>query len=482
MSITPLPAVVPEPDSDDRPSLSRIELIRISLYWLALSGLWAGMAFEIQPSIAQHLICPTGVSFVDCAKLPADQLNEIAFGIKVKAEVAIGIVGLIGAIVAFIVQPIAAALSDYTNSRLGRRRPWILVGTALDVVFLVALANAQTYLAFAVLITLLQFSSNLAQGPFQGYVPDLVPERQVGTASGIVGLMSVTGQLVGTAIAGIAVAAHNVPLGIFALAVLEVGTMLPAVFGVADRPVAMVRRSGTVIAGVRGALSEAWQHRSFIWLLGSRFFILMTTGTVVVEAALFLERSLGYTEDQTSITIIVLLAITVLSAAGVAAWAGGASDRYGRRQVIWLGCAIGAAGMAVLALTPIQPEIGFQGVRFPLVALAAVPVGIGAGMFLAVDWALMVDIIPKATAGRYMGLSNVVTATSGALAGTIAGLVIAGTTSATGDPALGPRVAFLLTLVYYLVGALLLRRVDTRPYTVQVAAREAAMTAEAAVP
>ena len=166
MSITPLPAVVPEPDSDDRPSLSRIELIRISLYWLALSGLWAGMAFEIQPSIAQHLICPTGVSFVDCAKLPADQLNEIAFGIKVKAEVAIGIVGLIGAIVAFIVQPIAAALSDYTNSRLGRRRPWILVGTALDVVFLVALANAQTYLAFAVLITLLQFSSNLAQGPF----------------------------------------------------------------------------------------------------------------------------------------------------------------------------------------------------------------------------------------------------------------------------------------------------------------------------
>ena len=237
-----------------------------------------------------------------------------------------------------------------------------------------------------------------------------------------------------------------------------------------------------MIAGVRGALSEAWQHRSFIWLLGSRFFILMTTGTVVVEAALFLERSLGYTEDQTSITIIVLLAITVLSAAGVAAWAGGASDRYGRRQVIWLGCAIGAAGMAVLALTPIQPEIGFQGVRFPLVALAAVPVGIGAGMFLAVDWALMVDIIPKATAGRYMGLSNVVTATSGALAGTIAGLVIAGTTSATGDPALGPRVAFLLTLVYYLVGALLLRRVDTRPYTVQVAAREAAMTAEAAVP
>jgi MFS family permease len=171
-----------------------------------------------------------------------------------------------------------------------------------------------------------------------------------------------------------------------------------------------------------------------------------------------------------------------MSAAGVAAWAGGASDRYGRRQIIWLGCAIGAAGMAVLALAPQLPEIAISGVRFPIFGLAAVPVGIGAGMFIAVDWALLVDIIPKATAGRFMGLSNVVTATSGALAGTIAGVVIAGTTTITRDSALGPRVAFLLTLVYYAVGALLLRRVDTRPYAVQVAAREAAGRAEAAAP
>jgi MFS family permease len=482
MSITPLPAVVPEPGSDDRRPLSRIEMIRISLYWLALSGLWAGIGLQLNPVIAQHFICPVGVSFNDCANLPTDQLIPVWFGQHLKPEIAIGVVGLVGSIVAFIVQPIAAALSDYTNSRLGRRRPWILVGTTLDVLFLVALANAQTYLAFAILITLLQFSSNLAQGPFQGYVPDLVPEQQVGTASGVVGLMSVAGQLVGAGIAGLAVTLQNIPLGILALAALEVGTMLPAVFGVADRPVSMPRRSASALAGARNALREAWQHRSFIWLLGSRFFILMTTGTVVVEAEFFLTRSLGYSESEAAVAILILLAITVVSAAGVAAWAGGASDRYGRRQVIWLGCAIGAVGMAVLALAPTQPEISLSGVRFPIFGLAAVPVGIGAGMFIAVDWALLVDIIPKATAGRYMGLSNVVTATSGALAGTIAGVVIAGTTIATGNAGLGPRIAFLLTLVYYLVGALLLRRVDTRPYGVQVAAREGAKVAEAAVP
>ena len=158
MSITPLPAVVPEPGSDtDRP-LSRIEMIRISLYWLALSGLWAGISLQLNPVIAQHLICPVGVSLQDCANVPTDQLIPGLVWPALKPEIAIGVVGLVGSVVAFVVQPIAAALSDYTRSRLGRRRPWILVGTALDVVFLIALANAQTYLAFAILITLLQFS------------------------------------------------------------------------------------------------------------------------------------------------------------------------------------------------------------------------------------------------------------------------------------------------------------------------------------
>jgi len=458
-------------EPDVRRPLSRLELIRISLYWLALSGLWAGLGLQLQPVIGQHLICPPGVEFAVCATLPVERLIPVAFDIRLRPEVAVGIIGLVGSIVAFVVQPLAAALSDYTRTRIGRRRPWILVGTALDVVFLVALANSQTFLAFALLITLLQFSSNLAQGPFQGYVPDLVPERQVGTASGLVGMMSVGGQLVGAGIAGAAVALGEIGLGILGLAALEVATMLPAVFGVADRPVEMPRRTGSGMAAVRGALAEAWGHRSFIWLLVSRMFILMTTGTLVALAQFFLTRSMGYSEAEAAAAIIILLALTVLTAAVVAAWAGPASDRLGRRRVIWISCAIGAAGMLAMAIAPAQPELALAGLRFPLGGLAAVPVGIGAGMFISVDWALMVDIVPKATAGRYMGISNVVTATSGAIAGALGGVVIALVTGATGDAGLGPRVALAVTLAFYALGAWTLRRVDTRSFEVQMAER-----------
>ena len=53
---------------------------------------------------------------------------------------------------------------------------------------------------YALLFLGLQFSSNFAQGPYQGFVPDLVAEPQVGIASGLVGVMRTVGLVAGFAI------------------------------------------------------------------------------------------------------------------------------------------------------------------------------------------------------------------------------------------------------------------------------------------
>ena len=94
----------------------------------------------------------------------------------------------------------------------------------------------------------------------------------------------------------------------------------------------------------------------------------------------------------------------------------------------------------------------------------------------------MVDIIPRSTAGRYMGISNVVTATSGAIAGLVGAEIIAEVTRSSGDAGLGPRAALLATLAWFAVGALALRRVDTRPFDVQMAARRHAPSARTVTP
>ena len=69
-------------------------------------------------------------------------------------------------------------------SRWGRRKPYIVFGSLLDLVFLAGIATGSSVLMLAAFMLLLSVSTNIARGPFQGYVPDLVAEPQVGMASG----------------------------------------------------------------------------------------------------------------------------------------------------------------------------------------------------------------------------------------------------------------------------------------------------------
>src|SRR5258705_8492107 len=202
----------------------------------------------------------------------------------------------------------------------------------------------------AAFIALLQFSSNLAQGPFQGYIPDLVPDPQVGTASALVGLMQVLGNVSGFVIGALATATHNYALGLLALGVLELVTMLSVVFRVREGPPAKSREGRPW----RSIAAEAWgtdilRERSFLWFVASRLAILMA-GAVLTQLALFyLARTMGLNEEDTGTLFIPLVGLvaggTVLSVVPAAR----ISDRVGRKPVIWASCAIGAAGFAPVA-------------------------------------------------------------------------------------------------------------------------------------
>jgi MFS family permease len=87
---------------------------------------------------------------------------------------------------------------------------------------------------------------------------------------------------------------------------------------------------------------------------------------------------------------------------------------------------------------------------------------LSAGAFLAVDWALMSDIVPKASTGRYMGISNVATASAGTIALALGGAAVMDTVNNWLGYGAGPRAALLLGVFCYAVGAILLHPVVER--------------------
>ena len=415
----------------DRPTtaLPVGQLVRLSVYWLGLVAVVQGIGIVLQERITV-LVPDASIQYTT-----------------------LGLLQVAGVLIAVIVQPTVGTISDYTVSRFGRRRPYIVIGTVLDFLFLAGLATSNTVLVVAAFVTLLQFSSNLAQGPYQGYVPDLVAAPQVGLASGLIGLFTVVGVVTGTAIATIGVSTGDFALPTIALGVVHLATMGILLFRLREGRAAKPRRGRSW----RSIAAEAWgadvlRERSFLFLVASRFFILGGSAFLIVLQVPYLERALGMTDrDQRALWILGTTVVAVICTAGATIPAARLSQRVGRKRVIYPAAAMSAVGMTIAALAPSPPVL----------AVGAVLVGIGGGSFLAVDWALLTDVIPKASAGRYMGIANIATATNAVAAAFVGGLVI-DICSRYGSPELGPRIAFLLAPAWLAFGALLLRPVDER--------------------
>jgi MFS family permease len=406
-------------------------LIRISLYWLGLTAIDGAVGLFIQ----------NRVNFGPFAVDPLE-VGRVLFLLSIPV-----------AVISILVQPTVGSISDYTISRWGRRKPYIVIGSVLDVVFLVGIATSNSILMLGAFAALLSVSTNIARGPFQGYVPDLVPEQQVGLASAMVGLMQILGNVTGFVLVTAAVLAGQIEVAIFAVALVELITMAAVVLRVGDGQPPKPRNGkswGTIAREVWG--TDVLKERSYVWLLASRFFFLMGGAVLVNLILTYLKQTHHLGEEAANSTNLVMLVTIIIANVIAIIPSARISDRIGRKPVIYASCVIGFVGIVLAALAPAVPLAIVGGALF----------GASAGTFLAVDWALMTDIIPKASSGRYMGLSNVATTSSTVIAVATAGLLL-DTININFGLGLGPRAAYLLGGVYYVIAALTLRPVVEPP-------------------
>ncbi len=452
-------------DPTARPTtpLAWTSLIQISIYWFTLNAIWGG--FEL---------------------FQQERTGEL---LGQEARLAVGVMDILAAPIALLTMPVVGSISDYAGSRWGRRRPFILVGSVLAAASLAGLALAPSFPLLLLFFLCLQLTANIARGPFAGLVPDLVPERQVGIASGLMGLMIVAGLVGGYLIiwSGYLLGpspdtpSFTPPVLFLALLVgaTGIGTFLWTPKGPPPKP--REGRTWTRI-GFETFGRDILRQRSYVWLLGSRFFMLMATGFFMNLNVFFLEDAFGMGPEERKMWVLVGLGVTtvasgigtlpgarlsdivgrkpVIYAVGVSTVIFGVtallvvlpsariSDRVGRKPVIWTACGLGAIAMALVTVAP-----GIELVVPAVILLAA-----SSGIFLAVDWAFMTDIIPKISAGRYMGLSNIVEATNGPVASAVGGAAMYAVGVALGV-AVGARFAMLLGVVAFGLGALLLRPV-----------------------
>ncbi|MEV6162245.1 MFS transporter [Streptomyces sp. NPDC052052] len=346
------------------------------------------------------------------AVLLANLVADVAPGSK---STSLGIISAIGAFGAMLANPIAGALSDRTHGRFGRRAPWMAGGALLGGLSLIAVGVGNNLLWIGVAWTLTQIFLNGLQAPLTAVIPDRAPENRRGLFSSAAGLAQMVGAVAGTAVAAAFADALGVGFAVFGVLVI-LGT---AVFLLLNREPAAAAPQGEPFrwkAFFAGFWVSPRRHPDFGWAFLGRFLMVLGYYCVFSYQLYVLDDFLGLTRDRAN-DLVPLLSLTMMPGLIVMIVVSGPwSDRVGRRKPFVIAASLGMAVSLVLPLVMRSEASMFA---------YAVLSGLAFGVYMAVDTALMTQVLPRAdAAAKDMGVLNVANALPQALAPAVAAGVI----------------------------------------------------------
>ena len=462
------------------------DYITINIYWLGLTTV----------SQSNGLIVPLLVQ-----KFVGPEQQGTAFGS----------LRLYTLMVALLAQALMGMISDRSTLRWGRRRPFILVGTLLNMGCMIAIGASSGYWFLFGAVVFSQIASNIAHGAEQGLIPDLVPEDRRGRFSGVKSIMELLpviivaltiGQLIaaGQMWAGILVAAGILflsmaitmlvreeplrespgpldwrPFGrlvamtlVFMVVILGLGEVVKGIGKLLDGvdsvttllvvmgAVGLLAMAAAVVVGVWASVrisiggEGARRYPSFTWWVINRLAFLVGANNLAGFAVYFLQARLGLEGEAAAgpaSRLMMVVGILILLCALPSGWL---SDRIGRKRLVALSGITATVGALVLVLAPSMAVIYVGGCI----------IGAATGIFFTTNWALGTDVVPREEAGRYLGISNLAGAGAGAVGGYIGGPIADYfTIHVPQSPGLGYLLIFAIYAALFLLSALVLSQV-----------------------
>jgi MFS family permease len=393
------------------------------LIFLGFAAIGAGMA-NLVPAVLTMSIKATIVA-------PANATTVLS--------VVIGI----GALCSLISFPLLGRLSDRTTGRFGRRRPFLVLGAVLFAVgALLMLAGDTTFvLVLAGIATAVGFS--FASVACTAVIADqFAPDRR-GPASAVVGLSLPVGAVTGLFIAQLV--APNLFLMILLPAVVAVVGCVLFAFRLPDRQTTE-RPAFAWLDLAKTFWVNPRRNPSFGWAWLSRLLVFLGVAAIQAYQPFYLIAVLHYAPADVANAVFLSTLVLTAVALVFASLAGKVSDRIGRRKpFVIVAALIFGAGLALAAFAD-----SFGGF---LVAIGVV--GLGQGVYFAVDIALVTQILPDPTnPAKDLGIMNVASTLPSSLVPAIAPAVL--TIGATAAMPQNFAALFLLGAVAGLLGAVLI--------------------------
>ena len=337
-----------------------------------------------------------------------------------RAPAALALVTGVGSLLAMVANPFFGRMSDRTSSPWGMRRPWMLAGLAGGCLGIVTVALAPGIPVVLIGWCAAQVFFNALLASLAAVLPDHVPIAQRGLVSGVLAVCLPAASVVGTFL----VQLFDGSVVTMLLAPCVVGGSLVILFAarLTDRRLAAADRPRWSLREFAGTFYvDPRRSPDFAWAFASRFLLVTAYAFLVTYQAYYLIDRVGSAERDVPRQIYLGTLVQSAALVVVALITGRLSDRLGRRKPFVILAAM-TYGLAMLVIARADDVRGY---------LAGMAVGgLGFGMYMAVDLALVVDVLPDHDhAAKDLGVINIAGALPFALAPAVAPAIL----KVTGD-------------------------------------------------
>ncbi|WEV65211.1 MFS transporter [Bifidobacterium sp. ESL0764] len=368
---------------------------------------------------------------------------------EARANSAIGLQSMFGALSGAIFAVLIGHLSDKTRSRMGRRNPWILGGSIACMVGLLGLAFADYRMIWPAVVSLCIFQAglNTYYSAYNALLPDRVDSSLLGRASAYSGFGSLAGSAIGTILNQVLIAIFGTGHITRGFLTLPWAMLIVAVVVVLALPGADLRKmkdsqkktgeDSQNVPSPKTAKFRLPADRDFWLAYVGRFFIVLAI-MLVMQTGTQIQRYYFGLDIKSAAAVGSISGLIMAVVGAFSSIIGGvASDKIGKRKpLLAVSAALVIIGLVILAS---RKALALFYVYTALAALAY-------GIFQAVDQALMVQVLPdKENAAQDMGILGTTNTLTGVIAGAVGAALIAG---------IGYRLMFLLAALFALVGIL----------------------------
>jgi MFS family permease len=313
-----------------------------------------------------------------------------------------------GSFTGIFVQYLSGILSDRSNFKMGRRKPFMLMGSVATTIAMCFMPFANSYWLLFAIAFIFYFSLNFYQGPYYSLIPETVEENQLGLTNGFSKVVSVLGGafifVIGPKLWDSSSPLNkNHGLSFFVSAFLGIITVMVTVLLVKEKSISREKKKLKLAF-------DFYKFPSAMKLFFAMFFIYMGYGSITPFFVKYCVNNLHLTENTASFSLLLL----TIAGAIFAYPLGVLSDKIERKKVMLLGTLIFVAALfSGLFITQ----------AFTLYIMMCF-IGIGFIAIQVTSYSMLAEVVPPERLGEFMGIFNFFVSISQFIAGNLMGVLL----------------------------------------------------------